>query len=534
MLRLLILLILFFCVQSASAVTITWTGTASIFWNDAANWSPAQIPGLSDEVIILNTSTTSTSVVIPTGYNASAASVLMTNSSMNIEISAQLTVGSNIVAPSGYDMEVDISVINNQGTLFIYGALHAHNSSVISNNKDIIVWGSEVGSPINYFFDTGARLFNNAAGKFYSRENINAGVRKEAFMVVDHGAKIYNSGQMYNTYSSALEDYMKKGIIMKNGAEFYNNAGFINLNWIRDIGVELLNTVFPPPASKTLFQNTAPLRIRETDIDTNNASYGLWGSFNSSFNATTGSASPLYRFAGSPTLPGFSNTTPQASILGCVIFGGTPSTPFNPGSLVMAPGAVIAGNGPFNNSSTVFGGATLSPGSSPGIITFTSDYAGTATFLMEIAGNTGAGDPAGHDQVIFQGALNDLANTILELELIDGFVPVIGDKFELVNGPYSNQFSGAKLPGQPGAWQLNYLVNSVEVELVEVININFNSDNVGIGTVEPETKLQVTDGDIYLETIGSGVIIKDADGNCYRITVSTAGVLVAEPLSVCP
>ncbi len=63
--------------------------------------------------------------------------------------------------------------------------------------------------------------------------------------------------------------------------------------------------------------------------------------------------------------------------------------------------------------------------------------------------------------------------------------------------------------------------------------IQANTNNVGIGTANPKTKLQVANGDLSLETTGSGVILKSPNGNCWKITVSNSGVLssVAVP---CP
>jgi hypothetical protein len=54
-------------------------------------------------------------------------------------------------------------------------------------------------------------------------------------------------------------------------------------------------------------------------------------------------------------------------------------------------------------------------------------------------------------------------------------------------------------------------------------NLYYNSGNVGIGTATPQTPLQVSSGDVYIENIGSGVIMKSPNGNCWRMTVDNSG-----------
>jgi hypothetical protein len=51
----------------------------------------------------------------------------------------------------------------------------------------------------------------------------------------------------------------------------------------------------------------------------------------------------------------------------------------------------------------------------------------------------------------------------------------------------------------------------------------FENGNVGIGTNTPGAKIQVKDGDIFIEDIDRGIIMKSPDGNCWRGTVSNQG-----------
>lgn len=58
---------------------------------------------------------------------------------------------------------------------------------------------------------------------------------------------------------------------------------------------------------------------------------------------------------------------------------------------------------------------------------------------------------------------------------------------------------------------------------------------VGIGTneVTPAARLQVANGDVYLSDMGSGVILKSPNGQCWRLTVNNNGNFLSSPVE-CP
>ncbi len=56
-------------------------------------------------------------------------------------------------------------------------------------------------------------------------------------------------------------------------------------------------------------------------------------------------------------------------------------------------------------------------------------------------------------------------------------------------------------------------------------NFAFLNGNMGIGTTEPGARLQISDGDIYVEDINHGIIMKSPDGQCWRGTLTVSGML---------
>jgi len=56
-------------------------------------------------------------------------------------------------------------------------------------------------------------------------------------------------------------------------------------------------------------------------------------------------------------------------------------------------------------------------------------------------------------------------------------------------------------------------------------NFNFKNGNIGVDADNPVAKLQVKNGDIFIEDIDRGIIMKSPDGNCWRGTLDNTGSL---------
>ncbi|MBL0006680.1 MAG: hypothetical protein IPP25_05680 [Saprospiraceae bacterium] len=57
--------------------------------------------------------------------------------------------------------------------------------------------------------------------------------------------------------------------------------------------------------------------------------------------------------------------------------------------------------------------------------------------------------------------------------------------------------------------------------------------NVGIGTQTPSARVQVAGGDVYIQDIDNGVIMKSPDGGCWRLTVNNDGTIKTSAIT-CP
>lgn len=57
--------------------------------------------------------------------------------------------------------------------------------------------------------------------------------------------------------------------------------------------------------------------------------------------------------------------------------------------------------------------------------------------------------------------------------------------------------------------------------------------NIGIGNTTPKAKLQVTGGDVYVDQIASGIIMKSPNGTCFRVTVTDSGTFTSQAIP-CP
>ena len=102
-----------------------------------------------------------------------------------------------------------------------------------------------------------------------------------------------------------------------------------------------------------------------------------------------------------------------------------------------------------------------------------------------------------------------------------------GEKFLKIAS--TDQAAGIKISSDgTGEWKV-YQRNSfdgLEFEYGGTSAMTFLANrNVGIGTISPASRLDVSGGDVEVKDIASGVIMKSPDGTRYRVTVANGGTL---------
>ena len=142
-------------------------------------------------------------------------------------------------------------------------------------------------------------------------------------------------------------------------------------------------------------------------------------------------------------------------------------------------GGLLKGIGSVN-SLTMYANSTVSPGDAPGCITVTNNLYLGGIYQEEIGGTTPC---SGYDQLIVNGnvILNDgltpPTSGVLQVSLINGFVPQVGQSFEIINNQGSNPVSGT-------------FANQLEGSSITVSGVVFKISYVG-GTNKQDVVLTV-------------------------------------------
>jgi len=462
----------------SAAGASTWTGAVSTAWNTAGNWS-AGVPGTSTIVTIPNVAN---DPVISTA-GAAARSVTVQSGGV-LTLTATGTLAINGAVDNG---------LLNQGTVQNNGVINIGNVSVAGDHGLVneSVFNNNTGAQINIDRSNNQGLVNRSNGVFTNHAILNIG-----------GLAAVGSFGI-NNYSTAI---------------FNNNTGGqITIDRCWSICLSLHEGTFNNSGSIVL----APLNGSNAQI--NDGIVIIYGNFNNN----TGGQISVERCREA----GVKLSYPQCSFSNAGTF--TVNTPniqehlikseSNNGTFTNQTGGVVKGTGNINGVVFVNAGGTLSPGYSPGKMTFTaSENFSNGTMIIEVNGTGTAGTH--YDQVVVNGT----ATLGGPLTLSINHIPTANAEISIVSATaVTSTFSS--VTGLLANWSISYTSNSVKLSYQAPLSTWYRDmDNDGFGN--PAVTTQATsqpagyvanntdcDDNDALEKPGQ-VWYKDTDGDGYGQT----------------
>ena len=102
----------------------------------------------------------------------------------------------------------------------------------------------------------------------------------------------------------------------------------------------------------------------------------------------------------------------------------------------------------------------------------------------------------------------------------------------ILSGSTTSEGRGINLIGQKDYANIRFFLGGVQNSDLKMI-LSSNG-HLGIGSSTPKAKLHISDGDVYIENINNGVIMRSPNGNCWRMTIDNSGVPMTTALGTCP
>jgi hypothetical protein len=244
---------------------------------------------------------------------------------------------------------------------------------------------------------------------------------------------------------------------------------------------------------------------------------------------TTGLGSTIINKTGTVIVGGTSTTGSLIANGNVMIDGG--KLQVGPGSGVLLAGGtflMLSNAGTLKGSGNIFGevvnGGVVAPGLSPGTLPISGNYTQNSTGVLQIE----LSSAASYDRLLVNGKAS-LGGT-LAVSLIDGFVPVAGNSFDILDwGTRSGTFATPNLPPLPGGLQWNtlqlYTSGILSVSIPGDFNLNGKVD-AGDYVVWRKYAGSQTDYNLWRSHFGQTV------GSGSGQSVGAEGTMVPEPITI--
>ncbi|HWA84912.1 MAG TPA: autotransporter-associated beta strand repeat-containing protein [Opitutus sp.] len=216
------------------------------------------------------------------------------------------------------------------------------------------------------------------------------------------------SGVVFSGGAGTLSN--QSGGVINGGAIFGNYANTVTLATGSTINGDLNLNTHPGSTLTLTGSGSATWSQAVTGVTTFAGSLAKTGS-------GTWTLDQAFAYAGGTTISA-----------GTINLANTSGSAFGTGSVTVESGAFLTGTGSFTGALTVNPGGTLAPGNPPGLMTIGSGSVLNGTVAMQLGGlvrgtDYDAIDVADAGALTFGGAL--------DLSLINGFSPALGDSFDL-------------------------------------------------------------------------------------------------------
>lgn len=483
----------------------TWTGDVNNRWNNAGNWSFGYVPIAGEDVLIRS----SARVIIPSGYSAQCANIDMGSNSFGSNDTLIIQSGGSLESEDIFVLGLFSNLVNNgnldavNGSVVLFlGAACTNNGKMTCSDNRSVGISNGGGTFINNDTIIGGRV-SNGSGTFENHGYIKLNLNSTTQAAIGNSSVLSGSPVFVNTGIIIKETEHAPTFEMIGGTFTNETSGMIRVDLPKDENDDDFEFVIEDGT----FTNRGTVLVNNSGIS---GGKGV---------SVTESSILDNKAAGTFNIGLFDNTALTIS---------TGSNVINRGDMEIvgaSNGDMILGTSFFeNNGGTLSGDGTISitsftnngimaPGQSPGKITRDGNSnIGSALYRCEIAGTAGAGVAGGHDQYEVTQNLN-LAGGQLNVSLLDGFVPEIGDQFTIitVGNTMSNTFGTINYPTLPGnrIWQIDYTSNDVILQVVlNPLPIELHSfdvkDQNGIHQLEWRTASEINGSHFEVEHSTNG------------------------------